>query len=297
MELIPIMEVRNITKHYKNKVVLENVSFSIYANQIIALVGKNGSGKSTLLKIIGGLIKSDSGELYKPASSLKMGYVPEITPSHIPFTIEEYLTHMGKIRGINKQRLRQRIDGLLKTFHLQEDRRTAISALSKGMKQKVIIMQAMIEETDFLLLDEPLSGLDPKAQNDVETILLTLKQRGVSIILTCHQTKLLENLVDRLLWIKNHQIVQNSSPLHTIIGGNKLVFQILAQTSLREVLPLMKIQQQRYLSSNANEIEAIVKPEDTDKLLRELLQRGASIKELLPINENNKNVYSYFERR
>ncbi|MCF2132633.1 ABC transporter ATP-binding protein, partial [Strepomyces sp. STD 3.1] len=145
MEPIAIMEVRNITKHYKNKIVLENVSFSIYANQIIALVGKNGSGKSTLLKIIGGLIKSDSGEVYKPASSLKMGYVPEITPSHIPFAIEEYLTHMGKIRGIDKQRLRQRIDGLLETFHLQEDRQRAIAALSKGMKQKVIIMQSMIE--------------------------------------------------------------------------------------------------------------------------------------------------------
>lgn len=297
MEPIAIMEVRNITKHYKNKIVLENVSFSIYANQIIALVGKNGSGKSTLLKIIGGLIKSDSGEVYKPASSLKMGYVPEITPSHIPFTIEEYLTHMGKIRGIDKQRLRQRIDGLLETFHLQEDRQKAIAALSKGMKQKVIIMQSMIEETDCLLLDEPLSGLDPKAQNDVETILLTLKERGVSIIFTCHETKLLENLVDRLLWIKNHQIVQNSVPLQAIIGGNKLVFQILSQTSLKEVLPLMKIQQQRYLSSKVNEIEAIVKSEDTDNLLRELLQRGASIKKIFPINEDNENLYRYFARR
>lgn len=82
------MELRNITKYYRNKLVLENVSFSIHKRQIIALVGKNGSGKSTLLKIIGGLIKPDSGEVYKLASPLKMGYVPEITPSRIPFTLE-----------------------------------------------------------------------------------------------------------------------------------------------------------------------------------------------------------------
>ncbi|AKO92795.1 ABC transporter ATP-binding protein [Priestia filamentosa] len=296
MEPIPIMELRNITKHYKNKIVLENVSFSIYSNQIIALVGKNGSGKSTLLKIIGGLVKSDSGEVYKPASPLKIGYVPEITPSHIPFTLEEYLIHMGNIRGMDKQHLRQRIDCLLEIFHLQEDRQTAIAELSKGMKQKVIIMQSMIEETDFLILDEPLSGLDPKAQNDMETILLSLKQRGLSIIFTCHEMKLIENLVDRLLCIKNHQIVQTSVPVHAAIGGNKLVFSILAKTSLKEVLPLMKIQQQHDLNSNVNEIEAIVKPEDTDKLLRELLQRGASIKKLFPINEDNENLYSYFER-
>ncbi|RAS78873.1 ABC transporter ATP-binding protein [Priestia endophytica] len=289
-----IMELRNITKYYRNKLVLENVSFSIHKRQIIALVGKNGSGKSTLLKIIGGLIKPDSGEVYKLASPLKMGYVPEITPSHIPFTLEEYLIHMGKIRGMDKQHLRQRIDCLLEMFHLQADRRTAIAELSKGMKQKVIIMQSLIEETDFLILDEPLSGLDPKAQSDVETILLSLKQRGLNIIFTCHETKLIENLVDRLLCIKNHQIVQTSVPVHADIGGNKLVFKILAQTSLKEVLPLMKIQQQHDLSSNVNEIEAIVKPEDTDKLLRELLQRGASIKKLFPINEENEKLYSHF---
>ncbi|MED4071869.1 ABC transporter ATP-binding protein [Priestia endophytica] len=288
------MELRNITKHYRKKLVLENVSFSIHKRQIIALVGKNGSGKSTLLKIIGGLIKPDSGEVYKPSSPLKMGYVPEITPSHIPFTLEEYLIHMGKIRGMDKQPLRQRIDCLLEMFHLQEDRQTAIAELSKGMKQKVIIMQSMIEETDFLILDEPLSGLDLKAQSDVETILLSLKQRGLNIIFTCHETKLIENLVDRLLCIKNHQIVQTSVPVHADIGGNKLVFKILAQTSLKEVLPLMKIQQQHYLSSNVNEIEAIIKPEDTDKLLRELLQRGASIKKLFPINEDNEKWYSHF---
>jgi ABC-type multidrug transport system ATPase subunit len=288
------MELRNITKHYRNKLVLENVSFSIHKRQIIALVGTNGSGKSTLLKIIGGLIKPDSGEVYKLASPLKMGYVPEITPSHIPFTLEEYLIHMGKIRGMDKQHLRQRIDCLLEMFHLQEDRRTAIAELSKGMKQKVIIMQSMIEETDFLILDEPLSGLDSKAQSDVETILLSLKQRGLSIIFTCHETKLIENLVDRLLCIKNHQIFQTSVPVHADIGGNKLVFKILSQTSLKEVLPLMEIQQQHDLSSNVNEIEAIVKPEDTDKLLRELLQRGASIKKLFPINEENEKLYSHF---
>jgi ABC-type multidrug transport system ATPase subunit len=288
------MELRNITKYYRNKLVLENVSFSIHKRQIIALVGKNGSGKSTLLKIIGGLIKPDSGEVYKLASPLKMGYVPEITPSHIPFTLEEYLIHMGKIRGMDKQHLRQRIDCLLEMFYLQADRRTAIAELSKGMKQKVIIMQSLIEETDFLILDEPLSGLDLKAQSDVETILLSLKQRGLNIIFTCHETKLIENLVDRLLCIKNHQIVQTSVPVHADIGGNKLVFKILAQTSLKEVLPLMKIQQQHDLSSNVNEIEAIVKPEDTDKLLRELLQRGASIKKLFPINEENEKLYSHF---
>lgn len=288
------MELRNITKYYRNKLVLENVSLSIHKRQIIALVGKNGSGKSTLLKIIGGLTKPDSGEVYKLASPLKMGYVPEITPSHIPFTLEEYLIHMGKIRGMDKQHLRQRIDCLLEMFHLQEERRIAIAELSKGMKQKVIIMQSMIEETDFLILDEPLSGLDPKAQSDMETILLSLKQRGLSIIFTCHETKLIENLVDRLLFIKNHQIVQTSVPVHTDIRGNKLVFKILAQTSLKEVLPLMKIQQQYYLISNVNEIEAIVKPEDTDKLLRELLQRGASIKKLFPINEENEKLYSHF---
>ena len=206
-----IMEIQNISKQYRGKKILENATFSIGANQIIALVGKNGSGKSTLLKIIAELVDADSGSIVKHKHSLKIGYVPEVTPSHILFTPEEYLYHMGSIRGMTKKQLQQKINELLELFHLQEARNIRIVNFSKGMKQKVMIMQAMLEDTDLLILDEPLSGLDPKAQSDLEETLSFFRDKGLSIVLTCHETKLLQHLVDTVLVIQNNKVIQANS--------------------------------------------------------------------------------------
>lgn len=289
-----IMELQGISKHYREKIVLENMSFSIYDNQVVALVGKNGSGKSTLLKIIGGLVKPDSGLIHKHTQPLKIGYVPEVTPSHILFTPEEYLTHMGNIRGMAKGQIQQRIDSLIETFNLQDARKIRIEHFSKGMKQKVAIMQAMLEETDLLILDEPLSGLDPKAQSDLESILLILKEKGLSIVLTCHETKLLENIVDSVLLIKDHQIIQTSLLQESVNKGNRFIFEISTETSLEELLPFIEIKQERRLNSEVNEIEATVNREITDKILMELLIKGASIKQLLPIRGSEENFHSHF---
>lgn len=116
-----LMELTGITQKYKEKIVLADLSLSIFQHQIAALVGRNGSGKSTLLKIIAGLLKPEQGEINKLLHPLKVGYVPEVTPADLPFTPEEYLMHMGTIRGMDKQRLRNRIDVLIHTFHLQSD--------------------------------------------------------------------------------------------------------------------------------------------------------------------------------
>ncbi len=292
-----IMELQDITKQYNGNKVLDRVSFSIHANQIIALVGKNGSGKSTLLKIIGSLEKPDSGQVLKTIQPLRIGYVPEVTPADIPFTPEEYLTHMGTIRGMDNNELHQRINDLLTIFHLEDKRKTRIVNLSKGMKQKVTIMQAMLEETDILILDEPLSGLDPKAQNDLEEILLTLKERGLSIILTCHETKLLENLADRVLLLKDNQVIQTSAFHETVIHANRLIFEIPLEKLLEEVLPFIEIHQENRLSASVNEIEAIVKREHTDKVLMELLKRGASIRLVTPIHEGKWSSITFLSER
>lgn len=289
-----IMEVQNITKQYKGKKVLENVSLSIYAQQIVALVGKNGSGKSTLLKIIGNLVDPDSGVIDKRHQSLKIGYVPEVTPSQILFTPHEYLYHMGSISGMPKKPLQQRIDYLLAIFNMQEARHTRIVHFSKGMKQKVMIMQAMLEETDLLILDEPLSGLDPKAQSDLEDTLASLKDNGLSIVLTCHETKLLENLVDQVFVIQDGQVSPTDSLHDTENQSNRVIFEISSQQSLEELLPFIEIQHQRSLHNDVNELIVTVNQQHTDKILLALLHQNASIKQLLPTNRKKEEFYSHF---
>ncbi|KPN95161.1 ABC transporter ATP-binding protein [Lysinibacillus sp. ZYM-1] len=287
-----ILEVQNVCKQYNGKIILKNASFSIAANQIIALVGKNGSGKSTLLKIIAAFIQPDSGTIVKHRSSLKVGYVPEVTPSHILFTPQEYLYHLGRIRGMTKKHLLQKIEELLDMFQLKEAQNTRIVHFSKGMKQKVMIMQAMLEETDLLIMDEPLSGLDAKAQNDFEQILAKVRDQGLSIILTCHETKLLENLVDSVLLIQDNQIIQekelDSYPMH------RLIFEIASLSLLDEISPFMEIQQKRSLVNGHYEIVTIVQAKDSDQILLKLLQKNASIKYLATVNYKKEQLSSLF---
>ena len=289
-----IMEIQNISKQYRGKKILENATFSICANQIIALVGKNGSGKSTLLKIIAKLVDADSGSIVKHRQSLKIGYVPEVTPSHILFTPEEYLYHMGSIRGMTKKQLQQRIDDLLELFHLQDARNIRIDNFSKGMKQKVMIMQAMLEDTDLLILDEPLSGLDPKAQSDLEETLSILNGRGLSIVLTCHETKLLQHLVDTVLVIQNNKVIQSDSTHKRNTSKNKLIFEISSEELLNNLLPILEIQQQSLLNNGCFEVITFIKAQDTDPVLLELLHKKASIKQLIPINEKEEQFYTHF---
>lgn len=289
-----LMEVQNISKQYKTKKVLDNISFSIYGEEIVALVGKNGSGKSTLLKIIGGIVDSDSGEVNKHVQSLKIGYVPEITPSHVLFTPEEYLFHMGKISGIPQKPLQQKIDQLLEIFNMQEARSTRITHFSKGMKQKIMIMQAMLEETHLLILDEPLSGLDPRAQNELENTLLSLKENGYSILLTCHETKLLESLVDRILLIEGGQVIQLESFTEATIQNNQIVFEFPSHKSLDTVLSFIQIKQMRTLNNGNQELTVTVNSGDTDKTLLALLQHEASIKQLMPLNSKKEQFHTHF---
>lgn len=289
-----IMEIQNISKQYRGKKILENATFSIGANQIIALVGKNGSGKSTLLKIIAELVDADSGSIVKHKHSLKIGYVPEVTPSHILFTPEEYLYHMGSIRGMTKKQLQQKINELLELFHLQEARNIRIVNFSKGMKQKVMIMQAMLEDTDLLILDEPLSGLDPKAQSDLEETLSFFRDKGLSIVLTCHETKLLQHLVDTVLVIQNNKVIQADSFNKNEIPKNKLIFEISSDKLLDNLLPFLEIQHQGLLNNGSHEVITVIKTEDTNQVLLDLLHKKASIKQLIPINQKEEQFNTHF---
>jgi ABC-2 type transport system ATP-binding protein len=272
-----LIELQGVTKRYGKSIIIKESSLSIFSHKIIALVGENGSGKSTLLKMIGGIVKPDSGDVIKGIPSLKIGYVPELTPATIPFTPEEYLIHMGRIRGMEEEDLQLRVNDLLKIFHMEDVRDKRIGTFSKGMKQKVTIMQAMLEKTDVLILDEPLSGLDDGAQSDLEGILANLKKYGISIILSCHETRLLENLADEVFVIKDKRVVQRQESM--AVPSAVLIFEI-GEESYEGISDLFEIQKVSELEQGIKRVETRVHTIHVDNVLHDLLKRGASIKEL-----------------
>ena len=194
----------NISKSYKNKTVLKDVTIEFNSNNIYMIVGGNGSGKSTLLKIIIGLIKPDYGKVEK--DKLKIGYVPEryLLPEYIK--IKEYLYILGSIRKVNKNILNKRIDELLKEWELYDYKEYKLKQLSKGMLQKVVILQALIHDPDVYIFDEALNGLDIKMQEKLIKCIYNLKQDNKIIIITSHYPKMYEEFVDIVYEIDNFNL-------------------------------------------------------------------------------------------
>jgi ABC-2 type transport system ATP-binding protein len=291
-----IVDLQNVSKSYKGKIVLDNVSLSIPSNQVTAIVGKNGSGKSTLLKLIGGLIKADSGQiLFRNGEPVRFGYVPEVTPTYIPFTPIEYLTHMGTIRGLPNKWLQKRIHTLLEIFHMNDNGNRRIVHFSKGMKQKVTIMQAMLEETDLLIMDEPLSGLDPNAQTEMEELLITLKERGINVVLTCHETKLLQRVVDQTFVINQCKITSRETYQEQEESMNRLIFELSKTVSIDFIKQQnVIIKQEIEMGFDKKRIELNVGEEQTNKIVSEFLDRGASIKLLEPLHKKETEILKQF---
>lgn len=277
-----LLELKEIQKKYHKRLILENIHLSIPKGQAVAIIGSNGTGKSTLLKIIAGFIPPTAGTIHK-ASNLKIGYVPEHFPEDIRFTLEDYLYHLGRIHGLSKEHLQTKISSLLKTFHLQHANHSVIRNFSKGMKQKTNIMQALLSNVDILILDEPLSGLDPKSQKELEQILLTLKQQGLTVLFTCHEKQLLENFADRIVAIANHTIAEDKLLATDIIAKEH----IYIEATVPHTFSISELQQQSgyvHVTYHAKQklIQLQIEKTYTNHILHYLLHSNASITLLQP---------------
>lgn len=188
---------------------LRDVSFALYPAEAAVLSGPNGSGKSTLLRILAGLLRPDSGTVrlldkaadFQGAASAELsrriGLVPERMP-FLRFSPAEYLAHMGAVRGMNAASLRERIGELLLLCGLEHAKDAPIRFFSKGMLQKVGIMQAMLEQPSLLLMDEPFSGLDVNAQEELIRILKELQSGGTGLLFASHEPGLSGRVANRM---------------------------------------------------------------------------------------------------
>ncbi|SDY14599.1 ABC-type multidrug transport system, ATPase component [Evansella caseinilytica] len=198
------IQLKNIYYSIDKKTILENISLTVSTNECLAVTGKNGSGKSTLLRLLAGFLPPAKGEIHRNAQTI--GYVPERPPEVLRFTPEEYLKHMGQIAGIDSARLHAHIKQLFSQMGLDKYQAVPLKNLSKGNKQKVNIIQALLNDPEILLMDEPLSGLDADSQKDLEELLKALKNTGITIIFTAHEPGLPEQLADRIIHVHQRKI-------------------------------------------------------------------------------------------
>lgn len=210
-----IVSLTGIRKSYQGTIVLDDISLTLLRHETIALLGANGSGKSTLLRIVAGLTAASRGSRRVHDASAIIRYVPERFPK-LRFTPAEYLYRLGRVQGMQQHALNERIAELLRLFRLEGTGRTWIRDFSKGMLQKVGIMQSILLKPDLLILDEPLSGLDIAAQGEFIELLRELKLQGIAMIFTCHEPELAEAIATRRLTLSQGKLHEANRPIiHT----------------------------------------------------------------------------------
>lgn len=211
----PLLVLKDIYKKYHHNV-LTNISFELNPGESLALVGANGAGKSTLIKIILGLVKASSGhgtlmgrDFDDPVARESVGYLPETASFWPELSARDLLNFFGSLRNIPREQQQKRSTALLKSLGLFKRSSRKMSTYSKGMLQRSGIAQALLHKPRLLILDEPMSGLDPRAQEKLRQILLKLKQEGVSLLISSHALEDIRLLCDRVVVLEKSHLVLN----------------------------------------------------------------------------------------
>lgn len=210
------ISIENLTKHYGTLVALDSVSLKIASGEVFGLLGPNGAGKSTLLKTLVGILRPTSGTIRigsidivsDPEKAKRMiGYLPENPSLYTGLTTQEFLQFVGKIRGVADDLLDREISESLNSFQLEEKRNSLVGTLSKGMKQKVALIATSLHSPQVLVLDEPLTALDPKTRVSVKDWIGGQTQRGVTTILSTHDLDVAQSHAGRIGIIDHGKIV------------------------------------------------------------------------------------------
>lgn len=204
-----MLYVKGVSKLYGRREVLKKVTFEVNPNQTIILTGHNGSGKSTLLKILTGITLPSKGEVIWGSEPInqQIGYAADRFPK-LRLTAAEYLFSMGRIQKIPEPQLYAAIDSLLAQFSLTTAKHQRIEHYSKGMLQKINLIQALLGNPSLLLLDEPLSGLDPSSQHEFIMYLRWLKDKGIAMVIASHEHELITAIADRIISIEDGGAVE-----------------------------------------------------------------------------------------
>ena len=198
-----MLQTINLTKRYDNIEALSNVNIRIEKGSIFVLLGSNGAGKTTLLKIFATLLKPTSGQAFVNNLNVVeneievrriIGYLPEIPHLYDHLTGYEFIRFIGILKDMDENKLENRISYLFREWNLEDKMHIPIGNYSKGMKQKIAIIQAIISEPKTLLLDEPIVGLDPEASIQLKKFFRDFVSNGGTIFLTTHLTDFAESI-------------------------------------------------------------------------------------------------------
>jgi lipopolysaccharide export system ATP-binding protein len=218
-----VLEVFNIGKRYKNRSVLRNVSLNVHRGEAVGLLGPNGAGKTTCFYCVTGLITPDYGDVYIDGQDitcmpmykrarLGIGYLPQEASIFRNLSVEDNIKAVLEIVVKDKEQRRDMLEELLKEFSIEHLRKSPSIALSGGERRRLEIARALAGQPNYILLDEPLAGIDPIAVGEIRELVSQLKHRGLGVLITDHNVRETLDIIDRAYILHGGSVLMEGKP-------------------------------------------------------------------------------------
>ncbi|TXS00988.1 ABC transporter ATP-binding protein [Bacillus sp. SH7-1] len=226
------LEIKNVTKSFKGKTAVNNFSMELQAGECVGLIGPNGAGKSTLIKVISDIIHPTVGEVLLNGIKIskmksEIGYLPQYPNFFHWMTARETLTFMGQLSGLKKEELSKSIPKMLEKVGLRGEENAKVSTFSGGMKQRLGIAQALLHKPSLIVMDEPVSALDPIGRREVLNLIEEIK-KDTTILLSTHILSDAEEICERFVIIKDGTKIEDTTITELLHRNseNKLIIEI-----------------------------------------------------------------------
>lgn len=276
------LEVKNLTKQFGSLVAVDRASFEVPEGSIFGLIGRNGAGKTTTIRMMMGIYLPDEGEVNLRGVKVgqefknKVGYLPEERGLYKKMKVMDTLNYFAEIKGKSGRDIHKKAIEYLKRFELYDRRLSKVEDLSKGNQQKLQFIATVLHDPDFIILDEPFSGLDPVNTNLLKDIILEMKERGKVIIFSTHLMDFAEKLCDHLAMIDHGKIILKGklSEIKSRYAQRNVSLNYEGDISFLKGHPIIdKIE--NYGNTTGIRVK---EPEQAQSLLKILVERGIVIK-------------------
>jgi ABC-2 type transport system ATP-binding protein len=252
-----VLEALALAKFYGSVPAVREVTFRLEPGQVLGYLGPNGSGKSTTVRMLTGLLQPTRGQVLFEGKDIqgdlvsyrkRLGYVPE-EPNLYPFlTGQEYLEMIGTLRAMSPARMKNTISALLELFSLFPHRHVSLGSYSKGMRQRILLIAAMMDNPDVLILDEPLSGLDVTSVLVFKNLIQAFSARGKAVFYCSHILEVVEKVCSQLLILRKGQVIA--------YGSTEEVRQRIGKSSLEHIF--LQLVEDQDVAQIANAIVDVV---------------------------------------
>ena len=215
-----LINATNLKKSFDQFIAVDKINLQVDRGEVVGFLGPNGAGKSTTMKILTGFLEPDNGEVFINGINLKsnplkakeyIGYLPEGAPSYSDMIVSDFLSFIGKMRGLSDERLSYRLEEMADQINLKKMWNRPIETLSKGFKRRVGIAQALIHDPDILILDEPTDGLDPNQKHEMRNLIRKIS-KNKAIVISTHILEEVEAVCTRAIIIADGKLLVNDTP-------------------------------------------------------------------------------------